>query len=86
MGFVTHWDVELDSIFGKILVCTNTSRFHEALYLVPDLVPNLVPNRVPNLVTNFLFKITFSKNFLFKIMHKEHMTMENIIRILLDIN
>ena len=28
----------------KVMVCT--SRFHNALYLVPDLVPNLVPNGV----------------------------------------
>ena len=44
------------------------SRFHETLYLVPDLVPNRVlnrvPNRVPNLVPDFLFKVTFSKNYL----------------------
>ena len=51
----------------------HSSRFHDALYLVPDLVPNLIPNRVPNRVPNFVsdffFKTTFSKIFLFKIMH-----------------
>ena len=35
----------------------DSSRFHNALYLVPNFVPD------------FFFKTTFSKNFLFKIMH-----------------